>query len=54
RAWALLHGRAFVVPDDVKTIAPYVVAHRIVRRGSRRGASHSDVNHVFEQVPAPA
>ena len=54
RAWALLQGRVFVVPDDVKTMAPYVVAHRIVRRGSRRGASRSDVNHIFEQVPAPA
>jgi MoxR-like ATPase len=54
RAWALLQGRAFVVPDDVKMMAPYVVAHRIVRRGSRKGASRSDVNHIFEQVPAPA
>jgi MoxR-like ATPase len=54
RAWALLQGRVFVVPDDVKTMAPYVVAHRIVRRGSRKGASRSDVNHIFEQVPAPA
>lgn len=54
RAWALLQGRVFVVPDDIKTMAPYVVAHRIVRRGSRKGASRSDVNHIFEQVPAPA
>lgn len=54
RAWALLQGRVFVVPDDIKTMAPYVVAHRIVRRGSRKGASRSDVNRIFEQVPAPA
>ena len=54
RAWALLQGRAFVVPDDVKRMAPYVVAHRIVRRGSHKGASRSDVDHIFEQVPAPA
>lgn len=54
RAWALLQGRVFVVPDDIKTMAPYVVAHRIVRRSSRKGASRSDVNRIFEQVPAPA
>jgi MoxR-like ATPase len=54
RAWALLQGRVFVVPDDIKTMAPYVVAHRIVRRSSRKGASRSDVNSIFEQVPAPA
>jgi MoxR-like ATPase len=54
RAWALLRGRAFVVPDDIKTMAPFVVAHRIVRRGSRRGAAQADLDHVFERVPPPA
>ena len=54
RAWALLQGRAFVVPDDIKTMVPFVVAHRIVRRGSRRGATQADLGHVFERVPAPA
>jgi len=54
RAWALLQGRAFVVPDDIKTMAPFVVAHRIVRRGSRRGATQADLSHVFDRVPAPA
>jgi len=54
RAWALLQGRTFVVPYDVKTIAPYVASHRILRRGSRKGASRADIDRVFEQVPAPA
>jgi MoxR-like ATPase len=54
RAWALLQGRTFVVPDDVKTMAPYVASHRILRRGSRKGASRADIDRVFEQVPAPA
>ncbi|MCX6085350.1 MAG: MoxR family ATPase, partial [Caldiserica bacterium] len=53
RAWALLQGRTFVVPDDVKTMAPYVAAHRILRRGSRKGASGTDIDRIFEQVPAP-
>lgn len=54
RAWALLQGRAFVVPDDVKAMAPYVAAHRIIRRGSRKGATRADIDRVFEQVQAPA
>ena len=54
RAWALLRGRTFVVPDDVKTMAPYVASHRILRRGSRKGASRADIDRVFEQVSAPA
>ncbi len=30
RAYALYQGRNYVVPDDVKYLAPYVLAHRIV------------------------
>lgn len=29
RAWAYLHGRDFVIPDDVTHTAPYVCAHRL-------------------------
>jgi MoxR-like ATPase len=29
RAWALMRGSAFVTPDDVKYLAPYVLCHRI-------------------------
>ena len=38
RAWALLHGRDFVVPDDVKALALTVVGHRIELRSARSGA----------------
>jgi len=30
RAWALIHGRPFVAPDDIRAVAPSVLAHRIV------------------------
>ncbi|MFH0900504.1 MAG: AAA family ATPase [Pseudomonadota bacterium] len=30
KAWALLRGRGFVLPDDVKSLAPHVLAHRII------------------------
>jgi MoxR-like ATPase len=29
QAWALMHGRSFVTPDDIKTLAPAVLAHRL-------------------------
>ncbi|MFP3239356.1 MAG: MoxR family ATPase [Caldivirga sp.] len=29
RAWAMLHGRGYVTPEDVIKVAPYVLAHRI-------------------------
>jgi MoxR-like ATPase len=30
KAWALLEGRPFVTPDDMRAVAPSVLAHRIV------------------------
>ena len=30
RAYALLQGRNYVIPDDVKVLAPYVLSHRII------------------------
>jgi MoxR-like ATPase len=30
RAWALLHGRDFVLPDDVKAVAEPALAHRVI------------------------
>jgi MoxR-like ATPase len=30
KAWALVEGRAFVTPDDLRTVAPSVLAHRMV------------------------
>lgn len=30
KAYALLNGRSYVLPDDVKALAPYVLAHRLM------------------------
>jgi MoxR-like ATPase len=30
-AWAYLNNRDFVLPDDVKNVAPYVLVHRIIQ-----------------------
>ncbi len=30
RAWAALDGRAYVLPDDVKRLAPWALGHRVV------------------------
>jgi MoxR-like ATPase len=38
KAWALLHGRDYVVPDDVKALALPVIGHRLELRTARSGA----------------
>jgi MoxR-like ATPase len=37
KAWALLQGRPFVVPDDLRAAAPCVLAHRLVMTGDAEG-----------------
>jgi MoxR-like ATPase len=37
RAWALLEGRAMVVPEDVQAVFPAVAGHRLAG-GARAGA----------------
>jgi MoxR-like ATPase len=36
QARAALQGRSYVIPDDVKTLAPFALAHRIIVSPSAR------------------
>lgn len=57
RAYALLSGRDYVIPDDVKKLAPFVLAHRLVPRNGRREDSRSAVlsfiDRILSTVPCP-
>ena len=41
RAWALLHGRPFVLPEDVETLFEPVLAHRVLLNPYRLDGSES-------------
>jgi len=43
RAWALLEGRDFVVPEDVQRVVPAVVPHRLVSGDDDGPAGHADL-----------
>ena len=56
RAWALLEGRDFVLPDDVKSLALPLLAHRLVPTTDARirDRGPADVlGDVLESVPVP-
>ena len=56
QAWALTHGRAFVTPDDVKALAPYVVGHRLLLRSGSRNretAVRGVLEDILSAVPVP-
>lgn len=56
QARAAIHGRDFVIPDDVKTLAPHVLTHRIIISSQTRlrgRTTEEVVMEVVEQVPVP-
>jgi MoxR-like ATPase len=56
QAAAVLDGRAFVLPDDIKAMAPAVLAHRLVvdlDRSLRGATAESALAAVLDQVPVP-
>lgn len=50
QAYAFLQGRAYVVPEDIKTLAPYVFFHRIVTAGGSLGSAGG--RRIVEQILA--
>lgn len=50
RAYALVSGRDYVIPDDVKALAVYALAHRLVTRNGRREDSRRVVESFIQRV----
>ena len=46
---ALLEGRSFVTPDDVKRLAPYVLAHRMIMK-NRSGANGTTAQDAIKEI----
>jgi MoxR-like ATPase len=56
RAWAVLRGRDFVTPDDVKAMAGSALAHRLILQPElwvSKLSSVQVVDDLLTQVPAP-
>ena len=56
QALAAIRGRDYVIPDDVKYLAPYVLTHRLIlsTQTRLRGRSAEEiVRDIVERVPVP-
>ena len=56
QAWALLEGRDYVVPDDIKRLAVPTLAHRVILRGAaRQDARRASkvIREIVEGTPVP-
>jgi MoxR-like ATPase len=51
QALAFLEGRDYVIPDDVKFLAPHVLSHRLIAAGGRR--AKPIVEQLLRSVPIP-
>lgn len=56
KAYAFLHGRDYVLPDDIKTLAPFVLKHRLLMRSEAQLAGQttdSIIDAIIKQVDVP-
>ena len=50
QARAMIKGRDYVNPDDVKNMCPPIFVHRLVCRGSRDRTAHGPAAHVLDEI----
>ncbi len=56
RAYAFLRGRAYVTPQDIKSVAPYVLRHRIILSYEAEAedmTTEEIISHIFDSVKVP-
>ncbi len=56
RAWALLAGRDYVIPEDVQDVLPAIIGHRLTQAMDQEGHMNLGVNpadRLLEITPVP-
>ena len=56
KAWALLQGRSYVTPGDIKAIGPDVLRHRIIltyEAEAQGMTTEAVVKRIFDNIPVP-
>ncbi len=53
QGWAAFDGRDYVVPEDIKEVAPMVLAHRITLMGGSLAGPGDILGEVLDRVPVP-
>jgi MoxR-like ATPase len=56
KAWALLQGRTYVTPEDIKSIGPDVLRHRLIltyEAEAQAVTTDAIIKKIFNAVPVP-
>jgi len=54
QSYALLHGRNFALPEDVRRVLPYIAIHRLKAADSLAAMTTTELETAFQTVPVPA
>jgi len=57
QAWAAINGRPYVIPDDVKSVAVPVLAHRIILKPGvtpEPGLAERIIEQIISTIPTPS
>lgn len=53
QAHAMICGRDFVIPEDVKYMAPFILSHRIVTKGISKISGRDFIKSVLDDIQVP-
>ena len=51
QAFAFIHDRSFVIPDDIQRLASACLSHRMVLRSGQ--SASAIINDIIDQIPVP-
>jgi MoxR-like ATPase len=52
QAWAFIHNRSMVIPDDIKAILPSIVLHRLVVKDDQQ-QNEQQIMNLFNEIAIP-
>ena len=52
QAWAFIHNREMVIPDDIKAVLPSIILHRLVVRDDQN-QNEQQVMSLFDEIAIP-
>lgn len=53
QGYAMIEGRDYVVPEDIKTVAPYVLCHRMISEAEDEAGRRAFIAQLLQSVELP-
>ena len=53
KSWAFVHGRDYVMPEDIQAVFPWVAAHRLSPASGQGALRVHEVGEILDAVPVP-